>query len=363
MRQSWVETSDQSRVIDDVAIAHKSGSVIKIEPALNTREIRDLNQKVLSKDATRSFGAGNRKIPVEPDYFRTCFEVDRDRILHSKAFRRLAGKTQVFVFPNDHQRTRLTHALEVAQVAKAISSALGLNTDLTEAGALAHDCGHGPGGHYSEEAFSCYIPGGFDHATWGAEVSLKSLNLCRETLDIVANHSFCRPSPLSPEGIVVSWADRFAYVAHDFEDAVLAGIVTPDDLPHSVKKLLGIKRSEQLNNLIDAMIRTVTTTGIMGLKIKYAQALADFRKFNIQRIYHRPESVKHGEKVKHLLSTLIDYLIEHPQLINLDPKSFSDKELIFQVVTHVNKMTDRYAFNLALQYALIKEKDLPDSVI
>ena len=167
----------------------------------------------------------------EPDPWRTCFERDRDRILHASAFRRLAGKTQVFVFPDDHQRTRLTHALEVAQVATAVARALRLNVALTEAIALGHDCGHGPGGHASEDALSPYVAGGYDHAVWGADVVLAPLNLCAETLDGIRNHSWSRPAPATPEGEVVSWADRIAYVCHDFEDAVAAGIVTPDMLP------------------------------------------------------------------------------------------------------------------------------------
>ena len=154
------------------------------------REARE--HDLLAPLATRSFGAGNRAIAEEEDPFRTCFERDRDRILHASAFRRLAGKTQVFVFPQDHQRTRLTHALEVAQVATAVSRALGLNVALTEAIALGHDCGHGPGGHASEDALSPFIPEGFDHAVWGADVTLVPLNLCTETLDGIRNHSWSR---------------------------------------------------------------------------------------------------------------------------------------------------------------------------
>ena len=191
---------------------------------------------MLAPGATRARGAGNRVRPEEPDPWRTCFERDRDRILHATAFRRLAGKTQVFVFPDDHQRTRLTHALEVAQVATGIARACRLNVALTEAIALGHDCGHGPGGHASEDALSPYLDEGFDHAPWGADVSLAPLNLCPETLDGIRNHSWSRPAPATPEGEVVSWADRIAYVCHDFEDAVKSGIVTPAALPTVVRR-------------------------------------------------------------------------------------------------------------------------------
>src|SRR5690606_27160696 len=139
--------------------------------AVLDRQAREAAEdEALCAAATRAAGAGRRARAEEPDPLRTCFERDRDRILHSAAFRRLAGKTQVFVFPDDHQRTRLTHALEVAQVASAVARACRLNVTLTEAIALGHDCGHGPGGHASEEALTPYVPGGFDHAVWGADV-------------------------------------------------------------------------------------------------------------------------------------------------------------------------------------------------
>ena len=163
--------------------------------------------------------------PRSPTPERTCFERDRDRIVHSTAFRRLAGKTQVVVHPTDHQRTRLTHALEVAQVATSIARGIGVNVALADAIALGHDCGHGPGGHASEDAFDAYVPGGFDHGPWGADVSLTDLNLCAQTLDGIRNHSWSRPAPATVEGEIVSWADRIAYCAHDLEDAVHAGIV------------------------------------------------------------------------------------------------------------------------------------------
>src|SRR5690606_29459119 len=144
----------------------------------------------------------------------------------------LANKCQVFIAPRDaHLRTRLTHALEVAQGAVGISRAIGLNVELTEAAAIAHDCGHGPAAHASAEAFSPFLAGGYDHAIYGADVVLAPLNLCAETLDAVRNHSWRRPTPATAEGEVVAWADRIAYVAHDWDDAVRAGIVDAADLP------------------------------------------------------------------------------------------------------------------------------------
>ncbi|MEY4405331.1 MAG: hypothetical protein RI976_1262, partial [Actinomycetota bacterium] len=194
--KAWAETMHGHSVDADVEIrlAHSdswagSGS----RDLVDRRKREELEDQKLTVLATRSFGAGNRAIEEKPDKFRTCFERDRDRILHASSFRRLAGKTQVFVFPQDHQRTRLTHALEVAQVATSVARAIGVNVALTEAIALGHDCGHGPGGHASEDALSPFVDGGYDHAVWGADVTLVPLNLCVETLDGIRNHSWSRP--------------------------------------------------------------------------------------------------------------------------------------------------------------------------
>ena len=252
-----------------------------------TRRAREDGEELsLAPGATRSSGAGRRAVPEEPDPLRTCFERDHDRILHSSAFRRLAGKTQVFVFPRDHQRTRLTHALEVAQVATAVARATGLNLALTEAIALGHDCGHGPGGHASEEAFAPYLADGYNHAIWGADVVLAPLNLCAETLDGIRHHSWSLPSPATPEGAVVSWADRCAYCAHDLEDAAGIGIVDLDDLPATVVEVAGRSRSSQLRCFITALVDCITTTGEIGMRPPVANALAALRAFNYERILY-----------------------------------------------------------------------------
>ena len=235
--------------------------------------------------------------PRSPTEWRTCFERDRDRILHSAAFRRLAGKTQVFIFPDDHSRTRLTHALEVAQVATSVARACGLNVALTEAIALGHDCGHGPGGHASEDALAPFLDEGFDHARWGAEVSLVPLNLCAPVLDGIANHSWSRPAPATCEGEVVSWADRIAYVCHDWEDALATGIVSADLLDPVVASRCGSRRSEQLGAFIGALVRTTTASGRVAMDAETADALARFRAVNYEHIYLRQASVAQAEAV------------------------------------------------------------------
>jgi dGTPase len=310
-------------------------------------------------------------VPEEPDPLRTCFERDRDRILHSSAFRRLAGKTQVFVFPRDHQRTRLTHALEVAQVANAVARATGLNVALTEAIALGHDCGHGPGGHASEDAFAPYLPEGYNHAIWGADVTLAPLNLCEETLDGVRHHSWALPSPVTPEGALVSWADRCAYCAHDLEDAGDVGIIDVDDLPKTVTEVAGRSRASQLSCFIGALVDCITETGEIGMRQPYAGALAALRDFNYERIYTRPGSIAQGQAVVAVLRSLVDYFAGHPDkvppglnvtAVGADVSAATKAEsgtdgpagaeadgATRRAITYVSGMTDRFAFATAVE--------------
>jgi dGTPase len=343
--------------VDGVTFAHRDSRAVTgaALPASGFgREEREALERVqLAPGATRSSGAGRRARAEEPDPWRTCFERDRDRILHAPSFRRLAGKTQVFVFPDDHQRTRLTHALEVAQVAVGIARACRLNVALTEAIALGHDCGHGPGGHASEDALTPYVDGGFDHAPWGADVSLASLNLCEETLDGIRNHSWSRPAPSTPEGEVVSWADRIAYVCHDFEDAVRSGIMTAAALPDVVRERCGDRRGQQLGTFIDAMVSTVLRTGRIGMADDQAEALAAFRASNYEHIYLRPSSVAQGDAVVGVLQALVEHFGDRPHLI---PTAGPDDQALIggepgavhAAVAYVAGMTDRFAFSQAV---------------
>lgn len=294
-------------------------------------------------------GAGDRAIREEPDPERTCFERDRDRIVHSTAFRRLAGKTQVVVFPTDHQRTRLTHALEVAQVATSIARGVGANATLAEAIALAHDCGHGPGGHASEDAFDAFLPEGYEHGPWGADVVLTGLNLCSETLDGVRNHSWSRPVPKTVEGEIVSWADRIAYCAHDLEDAASAGIVDLSDLPGSVVELCGRTRREQLGSFVRGVVAAVAATGEVGMDADRAAALAALRAFNYERIYTRPDSLAQAEAVIGVLHALVEFYLDHPLGMPAEYRPVVDDAdaVVRAAVTYVAGMTDRFAFETA----------------
>lgn len=362
----WVSTMSGFETSPGITLAHANSWA-----GTGTKHVADRFERETMLDenmaplATRSVGPGNREVAEEADPFRTCFERDRDRILHASSFRRLAGKTQVFVFPDDHQRTRLTHALEVAQVAVSVARVLKLNVALTEAIALGHDCGHGPGGHASEDALSPYIDGGYDHAVWGADVVLRPLNLCSETLDGIRNHSWSRPAPATPEAEIVSWADRIAYVCHDFEDAVDAGVVTPHELPALVRQRCGTTRREQLSAFITGMIQATAHTGRIGMVPDTAEALALFRQFNYETIYHRPASRAQAQSVIDLLRSLADLYIAHPQHLpawHASPFDPQSQEAVNESVTYVGGMTDRFACRQALELLDYPVDKLPQGI-
>jgi dGTPase len=227
---------------------------------------------------------------------------------------------------------------------------------LTEAIALGHDCGHGPGGHASEDAFSPFLAEGYDHAVWGADVVLTPLNLCVETLDGIRNHSWSRPAPSTPEGEVVSWADRIAYVCHDFEDAVHAGIVTPDALPAIVAERCGTRRSRQLDAFIGGVVTSVARTGRVGMTEHLAEALAEFRRFNYERIYMRPASLAQSEQIIRVLGALVEHFAQVPNTLPFDDfevrperPTAGSPDAVRDAVTYVAGMTDRYAFTTAIE--------------
>jgi dGTPase len=367
------EVTPRAKAWADTMAGHREGQLVRAHsgsPArpgpgpIVSRELREQHERAtLRPGSAFAQGAGNRAVAEQPDDQRTCFQRDRDRIVHSTAFRRLAGKTQVVVFPTDHQRTRLTHALEVGQVATSIARGIGVNVTLVEAIALGHDCGHGPGGHASEDAFDVFLPQGYDHGPWGADVVLQSLNLCAETLDGIRNHSWSRPAPLTVEGHIVSWADRIAYCAHDLEDAIHAGILAPHDLPADIVEVCGRTRRDQLNTFVRAVIRAVEEHGEIGMAPEEAGALAALREFNYERIYVRPASLVQSRAVIEVLRALVEYYSEHPDLIpdERDVQPESDAA-IRAAVTYVAGMTDRYAFDLALRHLDWPPERLPRGI-
>ncbi|MGD8214599.1 HD domain-containing protein [Aestuariimicrobium sp. Y1814] len=345
-------------------LAHADTFAAFAEPGQQAwgRERREEAEAMLLRPgASLAVGAGNRAVEEEPDPLRTCFERDHDRIVHATAFRRLAGKTQVVVHPSDHQRTRLTHALEVAQVATSIARGIGANDVLADAMALGHDCGHGPGGHASEDAFDIYLPEGYDHGPWGADVVLSGLNLCAETLDGIRNHSWSRPAPMTLEGEICSWSDRIAYCAHDLEDAIHAGIVTADEVPAEIVEVVGVDRRSQLSAFIRAVVGCTVETGRVGMDPDTAAALAALRAFNYERIYTRPESLAQSKAVVAVLRALVEHYAAHPGLMPADYRLGEDP--VREAVTYVGGMTDRFAFEQAVRLLDWKPTDLPQGFV
>lgn len=345
---------------DEVITAHATSTAeISPRPARRREQREEAERALYVPEATFSSGAGRRAHQEAPDPYRTAFERDRDRIVHSAAFRRLAGKTQVVVYPTDHQRTRLTHAIEVAQCAIAMARGIGVNVTLTDAIALGHDCGHGPGGHASEDAFDAFIEGGYDHGPWGADVVLQPLNLTVETLDGIRNHSWSRPAPSTIEGEIVSWADRIAYCAHDLEDAVYAGIVDLAELPAIIRDVAGTTRRQQLASFINAVIDTTAETGVVGMDPITAEALGELRRFNYERIYTRPESVAQSVTVVAVLRDLVNFYLENPRAL---PQEYHGDDLVRGAVAYVGGMTDRFAFEQAQRRLGWDPKKLPRGI-
>ncbi len=311
---------------------------------------RELQPSVFS-----SLIGGLRKsdLPLGDLDFRTRFEHDRDSILHSEPFRRLAGKTQVHLNPDDHQRTRLTHALEVTQIARALAQALRLNVALTEAIALGHDCGHGPGGHASEDAFEPYLSGGFNHATFGADVTLRSLDLNPETLDGIRNHSWSLNTPATPEAEVVSFADRIAYVCHDLEDALACNMISRRDFPNDLAAFMNHTRGDQIGYFIRAVIQGSLNSGSIAILKEYGELLGAMRSFNNEKIYHHQISQEQNVSVIQTLSELVDFYCYHTDLL---PERFQrsiredGQGSVEAVVEYVAGMTDDFAYRCHDQY-------------
>jgi len=355
----------------DAVVRRAHDGIAYVGAPVVTREEREAElDRTLAPGATHPAGAGERARPEPPDPYRLCFERDLDRVKHSRPWRRLAGKCQVFIAPeDDHLRTRLTHAVEVAQVATGIARAANLCLPLVEAIALAHDCGHGPAGHASEEAFSPYLPeGGYDHAVYGADVTLAPLNLCRETLDGVRNHSWRRPAPATPEGEVVAWADRVAYVCHDFDDAVRAGILEQAELPAEVADVVGTRPAEQVGAFTTAVLAAIDASGTVGMTEPEAGALAAFRAFNFERIYLRPAARRQAERVVLLLRGLVDHFADAPRRIpaardgEVEVPAAGSPAAASLAVHYVSGMTDRFALGLGVELLGWRPEALPRGV-
>jgi dGTPase len=309
----------------------------------------DLERRVLSERATLSAASKGREREEEPHHMRTAFQIDRDRIVHSKSFRRLKHKTQVFISPEgDHYRVRLTHALEVTQIARTIARALRLNEDLTEAIALGHDLGHTPFGHLGEEALTPYLSRPFHHSEQSLRVvdhlerDGRGLNLTWEVRDGILGHPWKMDPPATLEGQIVRMADRIAYVNHDIDDAIRAGFLSESDLPADAIEVLGGSHGERIERLVDDVVATSDDADHVGMSPEVAAALDALRDFMFERVYLRPESRVEQEKAIGLIRALFEHFLEHPDEVPAEYLA-APGDLPTRVADHIAGMTDRYA--------------------
>jgi len=312
-----------------------------------TRGIREQQEHdLLAEAATKSTESKGREHPEEPDPYRTAFERDRDRILHTKAFRRLKHKTQVFINPEgDHFVTRLTHTLQVTQVGRAMAAALGLNEPLTEAICLAHDVGHSPFGHTGEDALSPYVEGEWLHSEQSVRVLsvLEPCNLSWEVLDGVRAHSWkIDPPPSTPEGMLCRFADRIAYLTHDVDDALRAHAIGRSDIPEQALQVFGEPGAEWIDTMVNGVIEESLRQGEVVMAPDVLDAMQVLRDFMFERVYLRPESKPQQQRAITVIRDLVDYFIEHPDEVP-DTYRLDDADDVERAIDYVSGMTDRYA--------------------
>ncbi|MFA7659426.1 MAG: deoxyguanosinetriphosphate triphosphohydrolase [Candidatus Gastranaerophilaceae bacterium] len=305
-----------------------------IKYKLEQREI-----EYLSDIATKSRFSVGRKKQEDECPLRTCFQRDRDRILHSKAFRRLKHKTQVFLSPfDDHFRTRLTHTLEVSQIGRTIARALDLNEDLAEAIAMGHDLGHTPFGHCGEGVLDELMPNGFHHNLQSVRVVeiLENLNLCQETVDGILTHTWGF-QPKTPEAQVVQLADKVAYINHDIEDSIRAGIISESDLPKECIKYFSSIQKKRLNKMIGEIIENSIGKPVISMSEEGWHYTTKLREWLFKNVYVDSPAKLEEVKAKRVVSELFNYYVEL-----LTPNCDKDKALRI-VCDYISGMTDRYA--------------------
>ena len=305
-------------------------------------------QQYLSPFASFSVNSKGRQHPDDECDVRTCYQKDRDRIIHSKAFRRMKDKTQVFLSPEgDHYRTRLTHTLEVAQIARTVARALRLNEDLAEAISLGHDLGHTPFGHIGERILDEVYPKGFKHNEQSLRVVdvLEDLNLTWETRDGIVNHSGVNMAS-TLEGQIVKFADRIAYVNHDIDDAERAGLISESDLPESCIKLLGNNSSTRINTMVTDIINASNGKNMISMSEDIYKAMWDLRQFMFDRVYlasrAKTEEIKAGSIIKWLYYYFMENTLELPEEFKKQLLSMGNERVICD---YIAGMTDRYAIN------------------
>ncbi len=309
----------------------------------------EIERAALSPRATLAAESKGREREEPQDGLRTAFQRDRDRIVHAKAFRRLRHKTQVFLAPQgDHYRVRLTHTLDVSQIARTAARALRLNEDLTEAIALGHDLGHTPFGHLGEQALTPFLGRPFRHSEQSLRVvdhlenEGRGLNLTWEVRDGIANHPWSMPSPATLEARVVRFADRIAYINHDVDDAIRAGVVTVQELPARALGVLGRTHSERINTLVTDLVEASEDSPDVRLSDAVFVALDELRTFMFEQVYLREGARAEQEKAIGLVSALFSHYLEHPDEVPAE-YHLAPGDLPTRVADYIAGMTDRYA--------------------
>lgn len=306
---------------------------------------------VLSEYACKSEDSRGRRVYEEPCDFRTDFQRDHDRIIHSNSFRRLKHKTQVFLIPHsDHYRTRLTHTLEVSQIARTISAALGLNEALTEAIALGHDLGHTPFGHDGERVLNTLMPQGFAHNFQSRRVvetlekNGRGLNLTYEVIDGIVNHRSGSPSPATREGWVVRFSDKIAYINHDIEDAIRGGVITQGDLPRDPIEILGETKSQRITSLVRSIVENGAET--IAFDAATEKAFAQLRSFMFENVYRAPRTVAEKDKAAFIIEYLFGYFMKNKDKMPELYLDIAEKDgLETAVGDYISGMTDEYAID------------------
>ena len=310
-------------------------------------------KSTLSPYAFLTSNTRGREHPYTPCPVRTEFQRDRDRVIHSTSFRRLMHKTQVFLMPvDDHYRTRLTHTLEVSQIARISARGLRLNEDLTEAIALGHDLGHTPFGHAGEDAMrACYDPD-FAHYKQSLRVveklerGGKGLNLTWEVRDGIVNHTG-KHMASTLEGVIIKFADRIAYINHDIDDAVRAGILRPEDIPAELRAVLGERHSERINKMVLSVITASTDRPEIRMTDEIQQATDALRRFMFENVYEDKVAKHEDDKSKALLISLYEYFCRNPEKMPREYFVNVENEGVERCVCdYVSGMTDRYAIEL-----------------
>ena len=321
--------------------------------ALSIREeTQRIEREILSPYAALSENTRGRVREAAECPIRTPYQRDRDKVIHCKAFRRLKHKTQVFLSPEgDHYRTRLTHTLEVAQIARTIARALRLNEDLTEAVALGHDLGHTPFGHAGERALNRLMPNGFRHYEQSVRVverlenDGRGLNLTFEVRDGIRCHTTGQEAR-TMEGRIIRWADKIAYMNHDIDDAIRAGVIRESDIPRDITAVLGDTKNKRITTMVTSLIRN-SPAGVVNMDADVLEAYDALHEFMYEAVYQNDYAKREEKKVPHLIESLFGYYVRHPDRLPESMREIAEADGKEQAACdYIAGMTDRFAVDL-----------------